>query len=394
MLGHMTGMDSPLSSADRVCYLPHHGVYKNTDPSPKLHVVFNKSARLAIGGTLNQHLMVGSNLIPLLADVLLRWRRHHYVFVSDVEKMFRQIWLHPEDRDLQQILCREQENRAVSEYGLNTVTYNLSYAPYLETRTLRQLVEDEGARYPLGAAMLRRDVYVDDVLFGADTLLEVKRARDKLVRISTTGGFPLRKWAANSEAILEASWENIEPSRRRCPGLQSRPIPPSDSSGTLARIGFISGFEDELRRRSPGERCCLPRRGCTIRSGCWHRSLYEQRFLSSQLGFCSFPRTTHFLRERSKNGGSSNVLYLLEQLRVQRWLSVASSSDASIEITASRMLPRELMLLCIYSDWRGRSRRTNDLSASQNPSPFEADLASMSRALCCVLVHEVSGPRS
>ena len=56
------------------------------------------------GRSLNDVQHTGPNLLPALADLLLRWRRHTIAFVADVEKMYRQIVIHPDDRDYQRIL--------------------------------------------------------------------------------------------------------------------------------------------------------------------------------------------------------------------------------------------------------------------------------------------------
>ncbi|XP_025268215.1 uncharacterized protein LOC112639179 [Camponotus floridanus] len=148
------------------CYLPHHGVLRQSSSSTKLRVVFNGSQRTTSGDSFNKHLRS-----PLPADTLAL-------------KGFRQ------------------------EFELNTVTYGLACAPFLAVRTLRQLAADEEARGPKGAAALRRDCYMDDVITGSDTLRDAVALQTELRELCTAGGFPLRKWAANSEAILEGVPQN------------------------------------------------------------------------------------------------------------------------------------------------------------------------------------------
>jgi len=132
-----------------VCYLPHHGVMKGDGATAKLRVVFNGSAVVGEGESLNRALLVGPNLLPQLADVLLRWCWHHrYVFTADVEKMYRQILVHPTDRNLQRIVWREDQEHPIREYALNTVIYGLACAPFLAIRTLHQLAEDERPKLP------------------------------------------------------------------------------------------------------------------------------------------------------------------------------------------------------------------------------------------------------
>ncbi|XP_025991647.2 uncharacterized protein LOC113004001 [Solenopsis invicta] len=200
-LGHMVRSDA--ATGARVSYLPHHGVLREASSTTKLRVVFNGSAAGSCGESLNRSLLVGPNLLPPLADVLLRWRLHRYVLATDVEKMYRQILVHPEDGDLQRILWRYSARDEVAEFRLNTVTYGLACAPFLAMRTLRQLADDEADNYPLAARALYRDVYMDDVLTGASSLEEAFELRRQLTDLCMAGGFPLRKWSANETRILQ-----------------------------------------------------------------------------------------------------------------------------------------------------------------------------------------------
>ncbi|XP_029175788.1 uncharacterized protein LOC114944167 [Nylanderia fulva] len=117
--------------------------------------------------------------------------------------MYRQILVHPDDRDLQRIIWRPTADAELQEYQLQTVTYGLTCAPFLAIRTIRQLAKDEGERFPRAAAALRQDAYVDDILTGTDTLDEAQALRDELIGLCTAGGFPLSKWSANANAILK-----------------------------------------------------------------------------------------------------------------------------------------------------------------------------------------------
>ncbi|XP_029156972.1 uncharacterized protein LOC114929574 [Nylanderia fulva] len=193
---------STIGSLQRTCYLPHHGVLRESSASTKLRVVFNGSSSLANGDCLNRFLMTGPNLLPALADILLRWRRHRFVFATDIEKMYRQILVHADDQSLQRILWRKDSETEIKEYWLTTVTYGLACAPYLAIRTLHQLAVDEGDRHPEGAAVLRSDVYMDDILSGASTLQEAKEILRQLVLVCKVGGFPLKKWSANHPQLL------------------------------------------------------------------------------------------------------------------------------------------------------------------------------------------------
>ncbi|EZA62317.1 hypothetical protein X777_04056 [Ooceraea biroi] len=71
-LGYMTRVPVAGSDLERVCYLPHHGVLRESSLSTKLRVVFNGSSSLPSGTSLNQLLHAGPSLLPALFDILLQ----------------------------------------------------------------------------------------------------------------------------------------------------------------------------------------------------------------------------------------------------------------------------------------------------------------------------------
>lgn len=103
-LNYMTKLDTSIHAPRGMCYLPHHGVLRESNSSTRPRVVFNGFWTVSSGTSLNQNLLFGKNLLPPLTDILLRWRWHRHVIATDVEKMYWQIIVHKDDRDLQRIL--------------------------------------------------------------------------------------------------------------------------------------------------------------------------------------------------------------------------------------------------------------------------------------------------
>ncbi|XP_065094000.1 uncharacterized protein LOC135714548 [Ochlerotatus camptorhynchus] len=101
------------------------------------------------------------------------------------------------------ILWRFSPAECVHLYELNTVTYGTKSAPFLATRTLKQLALDEEAQYPLAARAVLDDTYMDDVITGADGEETATTLRVQLNTMMSSGGFKLRKWASNCPAVLE-----------------------------------------------------------------------------------------------------------------------------------------------------------------------------------------------
>ncbi|XP_043258558.1 uncharacterized protein LOC122400888 [Colletes gigas] len=203
-LGHMTQVESFDSPG---FYLPHHAVIKPSSSTTKVRVVFDGSAKSSSGLSLNDALMTGPTLQDDLFSLLLRFRLYAYVLTGDIEKMYRQFLVRPEDRSFQRILWRDQRNR-IATYELNTVTFGLTSAPYLATRCLQQLATDEQMEFPIASLVIKRDMYVDDLLTGANTIEEANELQTQILGMLQRGGLNIRQWASNEPRLLTGLGED------------------------------------------------------------------------------------------------------------------------------------------------------------------------------------------
>ncbi|KXJ70776.1 hypothetical protein RP20_CCG022513 [Aedes albopictus] len=202
-LGHCQRVNELDDTPGKITYyLPHHAVLKPSSSTTKLRVVFDASAKSS-GVSLNETLMIGPTVQDDLFSILLRFRRHRYAFTADISKMYRQIRIDPSQTSLQRIFWRKEPTDPLEVLEMTTVTYGTSSAPFLATRTLKQLAIDETKRYPVAAKIVEEDFYVDDVLSGADTVEDAIQSRLELTHLLHSGGFPIHKWCANDEAIIE-----------------------------------------------------------------------------------------------------------------------------------------------------------------------------------------------
>ena len=191
-------------------FIPHHAVFKESTTT-KLRVVFDASAKSENGKSLNEQLLIGPTIQPKLSATLLKWRKYKVAMTADIEKMYRMILIHPDDRKFQKILWNDPQTNQKQEFQLNTVTFGTSAAPFLAIRTLQQLAVDEAIKWPLAAAQTNTDFYVDDLLTGADTVQEAKRLQHQYLEMLKSGHFRLRKWASNvKEALADLPLEYVE----------------------------------------------------------------------------------------------------------------------------------------------------------------------------------------
>ncbi|XP_078051341.1 uncharacterized protein LOC144477492, partial [Augochlora pura] len=203
-LGHMSEV---VDAANTGCYLPHHAVIKEDSLTTKVRVVFDASAKTDTGLSLNDVLMVGPTIQDDVFSLIARFRKHEVVITADVEKMFRQILVHPEDSIFQKILWRKSPRDAIRTYQLNTVTYGTAAAPFLAVRCLQQLAEDEAKSYPLAAYAIRKDFYMDDLLTGANSIDDAAKLIAELIKVLQRGGMNLRQWASNKPQLLKGLQE-------------------------------------------------------------------------------------------------------------------------------------------------------------------------------------------
>lgn len=208
-MGHMKLVDNDYEHAAEY-FLPHHGVVRPGAVTTKLRVVFNASAKTSSKHSLNDLMETGPNLQRDIFCILLKWRQYRYVLTADIEKMYRFIAVHPDHQSLQKIIWRDSPSKLLNEYQLCTVTYGTKAAPYLALRTLKQLAIDDGDKYPEAKPVLLNQFYVDDAIFGRDTLEEAKQTRNQLIQLLNCGGFKLRKWSSNEPQLIDDLPEDMK----------------------------------------------------------------------------------------------------------------------------------------------------------------------------------------
>lgn len=179
-LNHMTELKGKNLNEPKF-YFPHHPVFRHDSLTTKIRVVFNASSLSDSGLSLNDTFLTGPALQCDILSLLLRFRSHKYALTADIDKMYRQSLVHPDDTPYQNILFRKNFQEPVKVFSLKTVTYGTSCAPYLAIRVLQQLAEDEKITHPLAASILKNDFYVDDLLTGWETLEEAKVIREELM---------------------------------------------------------------------------------------------------------------------------------------------------------------------------------------------------------------------
>ena len=164
-LDHINQINEDANSVEERYYLPHHAVFKSASSTTRTHVVLDCSCRSSNGLSLNDTLLVEPSIQQDLYSIILQFRTYEIAFTTDIAKMCHQMRIHQDDRKLQRILWRSVEE-LLRKYELATITYGTASAPYLATRCLKQLAEDESNDFSLSPEALINNFYVDDALCG------------------------------------------------------------------------------------------------------------------------------------------------------------------------------------------------------------------------------------
>ncbi|GBL92711.1 hypothetical protein AVEN_119102-1 [Araneus ventricosus] len=117
--------------------------------------------------------------------------------------MYRQILSDPNQRDLQRIVWKTSADASVKVYKLSTVTYGTVSAPFLATRTLKALADEERKDFPKAADVICSDIYMDDILSGEATIEDAKKLQTQICELFLRAGFELHKWVSNSLDLLQ-----------------------------------------------------------------------------------------------------------------------------------------------------------------------------------------------
>lgn len=183
-------------------YIPHHCVLKQNSVSTPCRIVFDASMKTENGISLNDILYTGPKLQNDIIAILLNFRLFSIAITADIRQMYRQINVLECHRPFQRILWRFDTNDPILVYQLNTVTFGVKSSPYLSLRTIKQLTHDEAHIYPQAVNLIKRNLYVDDLICSLPDLDTATDSHFQLVKLLLTGGFKMVKWMSNSSEFL------------------------------------------------------------------------------------------------------------------------------------------------------------------------------------------------
>ena len=158
-------------------YLPHFPVVREDKETTKVRIVYDSAARYG-GVSLNDTMVPGPKLQQDVFDVLLRFRSNPVALVADLTEMFSQVTMAKQDRRYHRFLWRGLDlSKPPEVYEAMRLMFGDRASPYLAQYVFRQHAEDNRDDYPLAAAIILSQMYMDDIITSLETDDEGRQGR-------------------------------------------------------------------------------------------------------------------------------------------------------------------------------------------------------------------------
>ena len=190
----------------QVYYSPHHAVIRKDRETTKVRIVYDGSAKSSKKElSLNDCLETGDNYIPHIFDMLASFRNNPVGLTADIEKAFLMVSIKEEDRNMLRFLWFDDPSRdtpKIAQFRFKRLLFGIRPSPSILGATIDHHLRLYKQSEPEMAALLRKSLYVDDLLSGAGDDEKALEIYHKSKKIMADGGFNLRKWNSNSQNVM------------------------------------------------------------------------------------------------------------------------------------------------------------------------------------------------
>ena len=198
-------------------FLPHHAVFKRSNPS-KCRVVFDCAAQYK-GISLNDAILQGPNFLNNLAGVLMRFRKEPVAVIADIKLMFHQCFVQPNDTRFLRFLWWPGGDTTMPAkvYAMQVHLFGGKSSPSVVNYCMRKTADDHELKYTeLAIDTLRRSFYMDDMIRSVKCVDDAKDLIPEMQKLLKEGGFDLGKFMSTSREVIETV-----PEEKRAKSLQN-----------------------------------------------------------------------------------------------------------------------------------------------------------------------------
>ncbi|KAL7071678.1 hypothetical protein ACQ4LE_009226 [Meloidogyne hapla] len=182
-------------------FLPHHPVVN----TKKVRIVYDASAKMREGKSLNECLYRGPIIMPDLAGLLIRFRVPKIAMWADIEKAFHTLELEEEDREVTKFIWvkdtqKPRSTQNIQYFRFAKVPFGVISSPFLLSATVRHHLEK--CDDPV-AKIAKENSYVDNIFIGVESTSEAWLAYKTLKKIFKDAQMNLREFVSNDIELNE-----------------------------------------------------------------------------------------------------------------------------------------------------------------------------------------------
>ena len=224
-ISNLPSSDLAATTNQQVWYVPHHPVLNPHKPDKVRRVCKFR------GTSLNDMLLAGPDLLASLMGILARFRENRYALSADIEEMFLQVEVKPEDRKFLRFLWSDENDQLVT-YQYNRHIFGAKSSPTCANFALQRCATDNAENSDRASHIACHNFYMDDLLVSLQSREEAADVKAELIALLAKGGFKLTKWGTNFDedevhdealTILGLEWNNKTDTLKVCRGLQFEP---------------------------------------------------------------------------------------------------------------------------------------------------------------------------
>ena len=154
--------DKPATATnlERQWYVPHHPVENPNEPG-KVRRVCNAPSKFR-GISLNDNLLTGPDLLQNLIGIFVRFREQKIAITADIEAMFLQVKVPPEDCEMLRFLWRDNTNEPGEVYEYGRHFCGAKSLPTCANYALQQVARDNTQESPRITKLIWQNFYMDD----------------------------------------------------------------------------------------------------------------------------------------------------------------------------------------------------------------------------------------
>ena len=169
----------------------------NKQKPDKIGRVTNAASKYK-GTSLNDALLTGPDLLCNLHG-LLRFRQYSVAITADIEAMFMQIGIQPQDQDYLRFLWTQNGNEKIFKY--NRLIFGATCSP-CAIFVLQKCANDHKQEHPEAYTSTMQQFYMDDFMQTYPSEEEARRSADE-IKTALHTGFNLTKFLSNRPAALD-----------------------------------------------------------------------------------------------------------------------------------------------------------------------------------------------